>query len=132
MTEEIQFLRNHADDTDDELLEYLNRAKLKARKLRPLEFVGSCYIEQRFGGWKKAMTMVNREIAANRKFPEQAARGAVRGKRRLRRIGPIRVFTQAEKFSLQSYLYNLLGFLLSGVESENSIKSPVSVSAFCK
>lgn len=60
---ERRFAEEHARDTDSQLRDYLIRAKLEDKNIRPLTFIGYRYIVYRFGSWEKAMRRVNQEIA---------------------------------------------------------------------
>ena len=60
---EESFAADHADDTDEQLLEYVKEKKLQMRGgFNRSRLIGYQYIVERFGSWEKVMSSVNRAI----------------------------------------------------------------------
>ena len=70
---EERFAREHARDSDEELLDYVReRKKELGKKMKPVNTVGYLYLQQRLGPWAVFMEKVNREMAAEREAPHRA------------------------------------------------------------
>ena len=62
VAQEEQFAKDHANDTDFQLRQYVKEQKLHTQNFKPYHLIGYNYIVQRFGSWEKIMTVVNRDI----------------------------------------------------------------------
>ena len=60
---EADFAAAHADDSDEELLNYLRERKRQlGRQMKPVNTVGYVYLQQRLGPWAVFMEQINREV----------------------------------------------------------------------
>lgn len=61
---EAEFAAIHREDTDAELIEYIAALKIKQgiNRFNRYQFIGYCYVTERFGSWSKMMGLVNERI----------------------------------------------------------------------
>ncbi len=60
---EKEFAEKHANDTDEELFEFLKNLKRRyGKRLTPTDTVGYNYIVSRFGSWADVMGQITREL----------------------------------------------------------------------
>ena len=61
------FAREHANDSNEELLDYVRERKRQlGKKMKPVNTIGYVYLQQRLGPWAVFMEKVNREMTAER------------------------------------------------------------------
>ena len=64
---EARFAAEHAQDSDEELMEYvLERKRELGKRMKPVNTVGYVYLQQRLGPWAVFMERVNRTMAAEK------------------------------------------------------------------